>query len=82
MSLTTQDIENIRKLFQLEVEPLKEKINLLPTMDEFLTRTDETMAELKEIRQEITILGNRTYDDEERISALEKIHPEGQHTAQ
>lgn len=33
------------------------------------------MGELKTIREEITVLGGRSSDHEDRIEKLEKIHP-------
>ena len=79
MSPTTRE-ESIIELIRHEIEPLKEQINLLPSREWFLTRMDETMAELKAIRQELSLVSQRTYAQDEKISALEKIHPEGLHT--
>jgi len=40
---------------------------------------DEVMGELKASREEQTVLSQHSKDHGDSISALEKIHPSGQH---
>lgn len=51
---------------------LEDKINLLPTKDDFFTKMDEVMGELKTRREEDTILGHQVSEHEKRISDLEE----------
>lgn len=59
----------------------REDIKHLPTKEEYYEREDKTMKELKEIREEITVLGGRVSNHSDRIEVLEKIHPQGAHFA-
>lgn len=77
MTLTRTDIEEIRQIVKEEVE---EQVKYLPTKDEFYEKMDEAMGELRAIRDEQTVISGRVYDNhEERITALEEIHPDGKH---
>ena len=61
------------------VEDLKEKIRLLPTRDEFLTKMDEVMGELQASRDEETILSYRVSKHSDDIEDLQNIHPGNKH---
>lgn len=39
------------------------------------------MGDLQAIREEQRVLSHRSKDHEDKIQALEKIHPEGRHAA-
>jgi len=56
-------------------EKIEEKIDGLPTRDEFLTKMDEVITELQATRQEQVFISHRTFDLEDRVSALEKGNP-------
>ncbi len=69
MSLTKIDFKNIEELFKtilnqiLNLEPgqtlddkLDEKIGHLPTKEEFYTKEDEVLKELKTVREEMATL--------------------------
>ncbi len=76
MTLTEKDIDEIKQIVD---EKLDEKIKILPTKDEFFSKMDEVVGELKTIREEQTILTHKTSGHEDRIVSLEKIHPNGKH---
>ncbi|WP_420645041.1 hypothetical protein [Candidatus Leptofilum sp.] len=59
--------------FELDkrIVPLKEKIAFLPTKDEFYEMMDEWIVEVKEYRQERTLLASQVSNHEERISSIE-----------
>jgi hypothetical protein len=50
--LTQKDLDEIEGL-------IEEKIKILPTRDEFLTKMDQVMKELETIRDEQTIIGHQ-----------------------
>ena len=67
------------KLEQKLEEKLNDKLRLLPTRDEFLTKMDEVMGELKDTREEQTMLSYRVSVHSDEISALQDIHPNNNH---
>ena len=85
MALSKDELKAIGDLvkaeIQLEVSKIEEKIEGLPTKDEFYTKMDEVMGELKDIREEVALVSRRSSDHEDRITSLEEIHPEGRHAA-
>jgi len=70
--LTKQDIEIIEDIVDKRLE---EQTKHLPTKDEFFQWMDKIMGELQEIREEIAISYGRIDDRENRITSLEKFHP-------
>ena len=82
MSLTTNDIKLIKDVMKITIdeeldtkldEKLDEKLGLLPTKEEFFNKTDKLMKELKDMREEHTMLSHRVYEDHEsRIKKVEK----------
>ena len=60
---------------------IKEQVGLLPTRDEFFTKMDEVMGELKSMREEFALTVPKISGYEERISALEEIHPDSKHAS-
>ena len=56
------------------IESLGEKINHLPTKDEFSTQMSKVMGELQDIREEITIGSQQTRDNRDDIEDLKKLH--------
>jgi predicted nuclease with TOPRIM domain len=90
MALTQNDKDFIKQLlddvleYKLDEkigEKVKEYVGSLPTKEEFNSRMDEIMGELKTIREEMTMLSGRTYDNTDRLDQLEKIHPDYTHVA-
>ena len=76
--LTQKDIEEVKTIVR---EEISEKIRLLPTKDEFFSKMNEVMGELKAIREEHAMAGftitnhtDQLEDHEQRITNLEK-HP-------
>lgn len=60
-------------------EKIDEKMGGLLTRDEFLNKMDEVITELQTTRQEQVFISHRIPNLEDRVSALEKIHPQGKH---
>lgn len=83
MSLTSEDFDAIRQLMAFELDeqiaPLKEKISFLPTKDEFYEMMDEWMVEVKEYRQERTLIANQVARHEERITTIETVLKGNEH---
>jgi len=50
---------------------LDEKLSYLPTKDEFYTKMDGVMTELKAIREEQPLQSNRLSEPEDRIEKIE-----------
>ena len=71
--LTQKDFDEIEKLLD---KKLDEKIKFLPTKDEFFSKMDEVMGELKTIREQQEIITGKTSDHDDRIEKLEDLHPE------
>lgn len=77
--LTQKDIEEIEQIVE---DVVKEEMKHLPTKDEFYTKMDELMVELKAIREENTLVTGRLSehsddleDHEQRIIKLEQSLP-------
>jgi hypothetical protein len=88
MALTNDDFKKIKLLLNMELqngirkivtEELEVRIKHLPTKEEFYTREDELMGELKAIREELTALSFRVSEHQNDIDMLKKIHPHGRH---
>lgn len=86
--LTKQDLKHIEEIIdnRLEIkleekleEKLTEKLKYIPTTDLFLTKMAEVMGELKDIREEQTMLGYRVSTHSDDITALQDIHPKNKH---
>jgi len=70
MTLTQRDFDEIEELVKSSV---KEEIRNLPTKEEFFGKSDEIMKELKDMREEQSVLTNKVYEDHEsRIAKVEK----------
>jgi hypothetical protein len=69
------------KLEEKLEEKFKDKLGGLPSKEEFYEQTDKLMKELKDSREEHTMLRGRIYDNTDRLDHLEKIHPEYTHVA-
>ena len=89
MALTNNDVSKIINAFSLilnkTIGHLKEEINAkishLPTKEEYYKREDKMMKELKEIREEITVLSGHSSEHSDRLEDLEEIHPRNKHYA-
>lgn len=84
--LTKKDLAAIEELIDRRLEEkleekFEEKLKYLPTKNEFYTKMDEVMGELKSMREEFTLTVPKISGYEERISTLEEIHPEGKHAS-
>lgn len=86
MVLTKSDFNALKDLMEVTIEEkleakLTEKLKYLPTKDEFYEQSAKIMKELKEVREEITVLSGRSSEDSDRIEELERIHSGGMHAA-
>lgn len=92
MSLTQSDLDAIKNLIEITIDEkfegrlglspdqtLDEKFNHLPTKEEFYNKTDELIKELRDMREELTILNGRVSIHSDQIEALKKLHPKGKH---
>ena len=66
--LTQQDIDEIDKLV---TDKLDEKTKLLPTKNDFFTKMDEVMGELKAIREEHALQGNTVSNHTDQLEKQE-----------
>lgn len=64
-----------------KLEDLEEKIKYLPTKDDFFTKMDEVMGELKAIREENETSLYRVSKHSDEIQDLQDIHPNNRHFA-
>ena len=75
------------ELFAFEIrtkqkfEDLEDRIKLLPTRNEFLTKMDEVMGELKAMREENLTNTYRVSKHSDEIQDLQDIHPNNRHFA-
>lgn len=73
MTLTIKDLTEIEKVVD---ERIEERTKNLPTKEEFFSREDKIMSELKIVRDEIAILSDlnrKVNDHESRIGKVEKV---------
>lgn len=56
---TNINIINVIQILKDEIREIKEKVTHLPTKDQFYTKMDEVMGELKAIREEQTLITGR-----------------------
>ena len=75
-TLDDQDLKAIKGLIEVTLdekldEKLDERLSFLPTKDEFYGKMDEVMGELKAIREEVTVLGHRVSEHDDRLEKLE-----------
>ncbi len=74
---TTKRLDNItdimhnQLIWRDEFEELKQKVDLLPTKDEFFNAMDRLFGEHKMIFQELTFIGSRMDRIEDRVDKLE-----------
>lgn len=76
MVLTQEDLAQIEQIVEEIVEG---KTKHLPTKDDFYSKTDEVVGEIRAMREEFTLIVPRISDHEDRITAFEEIHPQGTH---
>ena len=67
--LSVKDLDEIEKIVD---EKIEERTNNLPTKDDFFSKMDEVMGELKAIRENSSVLSNQVSDHEDRIAKIEK----------
>jgi len=70
MTLTQKDFDQIEELTRGIV---KEEIKNLPTKEEFFSKMDEVVGELKTVREEQTTLSHQVSNHESRLKSLEEI---------
>jgi hypothetical protein len=59
----------------------KDDLKYLPTKDEFYEQTLKLYKKMEDLESEKDILSSHSSDHSDRIEALEKIHPKGNHSA-
>lgn len=76
--LDSDDLKAIKGLMEVTIDEVietklvtKEDISLLPTKDEFYTKMDEVMGELKTIREEQSLQSQHLSDHDDRIDKIE-----------
>lgn len=78
MKFNDQQYRVLQEIIKLAVDEgidkrLTERLEHMPSKSEFYESMDKIMAELKTIREELTIVTGKVYDDhEDRVTALEK----------
>lgn len=77
MALTKKDLDAIQDLVGVTVDEvlekkLEEKLKHFPSKDEFFSKMDEIMKELKGIREEKDVLSHQVSRNTDRITRLEK----------
>src|SRR5688572_17141764 len=75
-TLDRDDLQAIKNLIDATFdeafdEKLNEKLSSLPTKDEFYTKMDEIMGELKTIREEQALQSQHLSDHDDRIEKVE-----------
>ena len=89
MALTDGDLKKIKLLFDESIDlivddkldsKIKEYVGNLPTRKEFYEQTDKLMKELKDSREEQSMLSLHSKDHTDDIQKLKNIHPHGLHS--
>ena len=78
-TLDNDDLKAIKDVMKVTIEEAieskglvrKEDISHLPTKDEFYTKMDEVMGELKDIREEQAVQSHQLSNHEDRIEKIE-----------
>jgi len=69
MTLTIKDLDEIEKIVD---EKIEDRTKNLPSKDDFFTKMDEVMGELKAIRENTTVLSHQVSEHDDRIVKIEK----------
>jgi len=72
--LTQDDLNEVEEI-------IEEKTKNLPTKDEFYKETLRILSKLDDLEISMDIITSRQSEHSDKIEALEKIHPQGIHTA-
>jgi hypothetical protein len=78
-ALDNNDLRAIKQLMEVTIDEaietkglvIKEDMSHLPTKDEFYSKMDEVMGELKAIREEQPLQSSRLSNHEDRIQKIE-----------
>ena len=75
-TLDNDDLKAIKDLMEVTFEEkldeqLAEKLSHLPTKDEFYTKMDEVVGELKTVREEQPLQSDKLSEHEDRIQKIE-----------
>lgn len=62
----------INKKFEEFRTEIAEKINHLPTREEYFAREDKTMGELQKLREEVAITGHHYEKTNKRVDIIDK----------
>jgi len=76
--LTQNDLDKIEEVVEKKVD---EKTKNLPTKDEFYEQTLKVLKKLDNLEESMDIVSARQSEHGDQIEALEKIHPQGTHSA-
>lgn len=83
LMLTQKDLAALGNFIELrldqKLDPILEKINHLPTKDEFYEETLKLYKKLEDLEMEKNVLVRQVRRQDERIDSLEDIHPDGKH---
>ncbi len=73
--LDSDDLKAIKALIEVTIDEKelvsKADLSHLPTKDEFYSKMDEVMGELKTIREEQTVQSHQLSDHEDRLEKVE-----------
>ena len=76
-TLDNDDLKSLKDLIEVTIDEkelvTKNDISHLPTKEEFFTKMDEVMGELKDIREEQTVQSQHISDHEDRIEKVESV---------
>ena len=87
MALSKADLRSIKTIMEITFDEkaehfvTKDDLKYLPSKQEFYSKMDEVMGELKIIREGQEILVPKVYNLDKRVTALEEIHPSGGHAS-
>lgn len=66
------DLANFKNETKDNFESLENKINHLPTKDEFYLKMDEVVGELQKLREEVTITSHHYDKTNKRVDIIDK----------
>jgi len=77
-TLDTDDLQKIKQLIEVSLGEViettlvtKDDLGHLPTKDEFYSKMDEVMGELKATREEVAVQTHQVADHDDRLEKLE-----------
>lgn len=76
MALTKKDLNAIKDLVEVVIDEkelvTKDDIKHLPTKEEFYASQDELMKEVRDLRDEVTVVGEQVRRNTRRVEKVER----------